>query len=350
MIKNIWLLPLLFFIFSSCASSSSGGVSANSDRMPSWVNDVYSFFDRDLFVAASGFGKDRAQAEANALSSLASFFGQSIEVERTAASLYQQAIVNGVMESWVDTAEMKTNIKTVSSIDNLIGAEIKEVWFDSKDTYYAAAVLEKAAVIRIYSQLLDANNNVISNLMRPAEQERNLLQSVMRLYFAETLAKVNELYRKIIWLLGGKTNDTVVGPLYYRTEAMKIISQNPISIRVSNDRNGRISLAFEKALAGFGFHTTQSGTRSRYALEVDIALSPVNLPDNRNVFSRIELSARLRDTNLNQILIPYSFNSREGHTTQADADNRCYAAAEKNINDVFKELLSDYLMQLRPKT
>jgi len=353
MIKNYFpvLLPFLLIIV-SCVSSNGAVVRTGS--MPSWVNDVYSAFNKDIFVAATGFGKDRAQAEANAFASLSSFFGQSVEVERAAAASYRQAIVDGVMDSWVDTAEMKTNIKTISSIDNLIGAEIKEVWYNSKDTYYAVAVLEKAEVIRIYSQLLDVNNNVIEKLVRTVEQDRHSLQSVMCLYFAETLAKVNEMYRQIIWILGGETNDVIAGPFYYRIEANRIISQNPVSIIVTDDRNGRISSEFSKAFANLGFQTVSvrsaSAARTRYILEAGIVLSPVSLPGNPNIFSRIELIASFKDANLNQIIIPYSFISREGHVTQYEADNRCFTVAERNISDMFASLLSDYLRQLRPKT
>ena len=111
--------------------------------------------------------------------------------------------------------------------------------------------------------------------------------------------------------------------------------------------------AFAKIFADFGFETSlvqpASAVKTRYALEVDVVLSPVNLANNANRFSRIEMSANLKDTKANQILIPYTFNSREGHTSQAEADNRCVIAAERNVNEVFSVLFSDYLTQLRPR-
>ena len=351
MLKSFILLLLpLVFAFSACVGTSAA---VKKGSMPSWVNDVYSAFDKTKYVAATGFGKDRAQAQANALASLTAFFGQTVEVEKHTASSYSQAVVNGAMESWIDTAQMRTSVRSTSTFENLMGAEIKEVWFDSKDTYYAAAVIEKAAGIKIYTELLNANNNVIANLMKEGAKDSNSLQSVMCLYFAETLARVNELYRHIIWLLDGKTNDVILGPAYYRTEAKKIINQIPVSIKISNDRNGRLFGAFAKIFADFGFETSSvpasSAVKTRYALEVDAALSPVNLANNANIFSRIEISANLKDTKTNQVLIPYTFNSREGHTSQAEADNRCVIAAERNINEVFSALFSDYLTQLRPR-
>ena len=350
--KIVLLLPPLVLMLSSCVSTGAGATAAKGG-MPVWVNDVYSAYGREKYVAATGFGKNRAAAEANALASLTAFFGQTVEVDKQAASFYRQAVVNGAMESWVDTAELKTGVKSTATYDNLLGAEIKEVWYDSKNTYYAAAVMEKAAVIRIYGELLEANNNVIANLMKEGAKDRNSLQSVMCLRFAETLARVNEFYRNIIWLLDGQTTDKILGPLYYRAEAVKIIGQIPVGIRISNDRNGRLFGAFAGIFADFGFETGSvppgSAAKMRYVLEVDIALSPVELPNNANVFSRIELSANLKDAKMNQILIPYNFNSREGHTSRAEADNRCFLAAERDINEVFRGFLSDYLSLLRPR-
>jgi len=347
MLKKFILL-LLPIVFVSCVSTSAA---VKRGSMPSWVNDVYSSFDKTKYVAATGFARDRAQAQANALAALTAYFGQTVEVEKQAVSSYSQAIMNGAMESWIDTAQLKTSVKSTSMFDNLMGAEIKEVWFDSKDTYYAAAVMEKAAGIRIYSEMLDANNNVIANLMKEGAKDINSLQSVMCLYFAETIAEVNQLYRHIIVLLGGETKDKILGPLYYRTEALKIIKANPINVKISNDRNGRIFSAFAKEAGVFGFETSQSASniKPRYELDVNIVLSPVSLPNNPNIFSRIELTAKLTDTKLNQVLIPYSFASREGHTSQSEADNRCILSAERNINENFSVLLDDYLKQLRPR-
>jgi hypothetical protein len=351
MLKRFILIIIsLILILCSCVSTSGSKVKKGS--MPAWVNDVYSGFDRTKFVAASGFGKDRAQAEANALAALTSFFGQTVEVEKQAASSYSQAVVNGVMDSWIDTAQMRTSVKSVSTFDNLPGAEIKEVWFDSKDTYYAAAVMDKARSIRIYNDLVQANQNIINNLVSMSSAEKNTMEGVIRFKFAAAVADINVSYRNILRLLDSNPPSGVTGD-QYRLEAQNIIKRIPVSIRITNDRNGRIFSALAKQFSALGFETVNvpaaSAAKSRYVMEVNSVLSPVNLPDNPNVFSRIELTANFKDTDNNQVLLPYSFISREGHTSQAEADNRCILAAERNINDTFAVLLSDYLMQLRPK-
>ncbi|MCL2720576.1 MAG: LPP20 family lipoprotein [Treponema sp.] len=349
MIKQFVLLTLLFLVLMfSCISSSSV-------QMPVWVNDVYSVYNRAHYIAATGFGSDRNAAEKNALAALTAFFGQTVQVDRMAASSYQQAVINGVMDGWIDTAEMRTNIRSFASMDNLIGVEIKEVWFDSKGTYYAVAAAEKNSIIRIYNELINANNNIINNLTDMTSGEKNSMEGVIRYRFAATVADINSSYRDIVVLLGGSISDSrSFDGDYYRLEAKNIIKTIPISIKILNDRNGRISSAFAKCFTDWGFETisipVSSASMTRYSLEVNVSLNPVVLPGNPNIFSRIELIAALSDNTHNRVLIPYSFISREGSISQTEADNRCITAAERDINEVFSVFLSDYLSQLLPNS
>jgi hypothetical protein len=49
------------------------------------------------------------------------------------------------------------------------------------------------------------------------------------------------------------------------------------------------------------------------------------------------------------VLVPFAFSSREGHTSQAEADNRAYAVAERKIKAEYAALLDGYLSGLLPK-
>ena len=338
MTKRWMILFAISILLFSCGSLVAGS------RAPGWILSVDSVFNRNQYVAATGFGNDRGTAEKNAMASLVSYFGQTLEVERTAVSQYEQAIVNGVMDSWIDTVEMRSNIRTTASMENLMGAEIREVWFDSRDTYYAVAVMEKESSIGIYTELIRANQNIINNLITMTPNEKNSLEGVIRYRFAATTADITAYYRNIVSLLGGTVSGAFVNGDQYRLEAMNITRTIPIGIRINNDRNGRIYGAFARCFASYGFDA--SSANSRYVLNVNVVISPVDLPANPNVFSRIEIDALLRDTGSGLVLLPYNFNSREGHTSMANAENRALSAAEQNISDNFNKILSDYLTSL----
>jgi hypothetical protein len=178
--------------------------------------------------------------------------------------------------------------------------------------------------------------------------DKNSLDGFARYQFAATIADVTFSYGNLLSHIGA--------PLFaqslkkgddYRLEAQNITKTLPVAIAVTNDKSGRIQGAFRKAFQEIGFRT--GGNNSRYVLTVDIVTSLADLPNQQNKFTRIEMTANLTDTSVNAVLLPYNFASREGHTTQSEADNRAYAAAERKINEEYAKILDNYLSQLLPK-
>jgi len=242
---------------------------------------------------------------------------------------------------------MQNTINITASMDTLIGAEVKEVWFDSRSTHYAVAVMEKARTAQIYNDLIKANQSIIANLIDMKDTEKNSLEGFSRYQFAAAVADINVAYGNVLRVIGSPVPAGLVKGDNYRLEAQNITKAIPVGIIVKNDKAGRIQGAFAKAFSDIGFRS--GGNNSRYVLNVDITISPVDYPNNTNKFARIELGANLTDTSVKSVLLPYNFNDREGHTTAAEAENRVYMAAERKINEEYKNILSDYLNQLLPK-
>jgi hypothetical protein len=349
----------LLVICAACASSpgSDSGASpaqaqtaaANAGRnKPAWVDSVDSVYNKAQYAAAVGHASDRAMAEQNALAALTAFFGQSIQVDQTITNTYQEAIRNGVTAGWTDSLDVQNTVRTSASIDTLIGAEIKEVWLDSRNnTYYAAAVMEKAKAVQTYTEMVLANQNIINNLVAMNQTEKNSLEGFSRYQFAATIADVNASYRNLLRLLDAPVPAGPANGNEYRLEAQNIVKTIPVAITVTNDRAGRVQGAFAKSLSELGFRS--GGGNSRYALRVEITVSPVDLPNNPNKFARMELSANLTDTSGGSVLLPYNFNNRDGHTSLSEAENRLYLTAERKIGEEYAKLLNGYLAQLLPK-
>jgi hypothetical protein len=319
----------------------------HSKSKPAWVENVDSIYDNSRYVAAVGNASTRDMAEKNALANLAAVFGQSIKADQTITNTYQEAVRNGVTSTWTDNISMQNTINTTASMDTLIGAEVKEVWYDSGSTHYAVAVMENARTAQIYTDMIKANQNMIANLVNMKDNEKNSLEGFSRYQFAAAVADINVAYGNVLQVIGAPVPAGVVKGDNYRLEAKNITKSIPIGIVVKNDKSGRIQGAFAKALSDAGFRS--GGNNSRYILDVDITISPVEYPNNTNKFARIELGANLTDTSVKSVLLPYNFNTREGHTTAAEAENRAYVAAERKISEEYKNILSDYLNQLLPK-
>jgi hypothetical protein len=133
----------------------------------------------------------------------------------------------------------------------------------------------------------------------------------------------------------------------YRIEAVNITKNIPISVRVDNDRSDRIRGAFASVVGGAGFRS--GGNNTRYVLNVTLALSEVQLPNQPNKFARYVVDANLTDTAEGTVLLPFTINGREGHNNLPEAENRAVAAAEREIKKEYGEILSKYLSTLLPK-
>jgi len=342
----------LVFIFAACASTppaQNGGAvnSTAANNAPLWVRDPYVKFDRQTYVAVVGSGNSRQAAEKDALGKLTAFFGQSIQVDEKVSTSYREAAAKGVTASWSERTSVDSVITTSAAMDSLIGAEIGDVWEERRNTY-AAAILHKAKAAEIYSNLLKSNLQIIDNLVNLHAAEKNTIDGFARYQFAATIADVNYSYGNLLTQLGYaefakglKKGDE------YRIEAQNITKTIPVGIMVANDKSGRLQSAFAKAFSDLGFRS--GGNNSRYILKADVTVSPVDLPANQNKFARIELSAVLNDTSTGSVLLPFSFNSREGHTTVSEAENRAYMAAEKKINEEYRAILAEYLSGLVPQ-
>ena len=339
--SKILFFPLFFLLF-SCVSSP------NNSGKPAWVDSVDSVFDRSQFVAAVGHAQEREMAKKNALANLAAFFGQAIQADQTIVNIYRESVRDGITSGWIDDIAMNNTIRTSVFMDNLIGAEIREVWHDTRNNvFYAAAVMERTRTIQLYTSAISANLEMIKNLTVMSQTERNSLEGFSRYQFAAATADINTTYVNLLNVLGVSASTGIRTGDEYRLKARSITRTIPVDIVVSNDREGRIQNAFAKVFTDLGFRT--GGNNSRYVLRVNVSLSRTEFPDNPYRFAQMELNANLIDTGTAEVLLPFSFNNREGHSTAAEAENRVFTSAERRIETEYMELLSSYLSRLLPK-
>ena len=331
--------------------SASSSVKVREGKEPAWVSTPDAVYDKNIFVTAVGYGIDRNQAEKDTLGRLVAVFGQSVQADLKTITSYSEAVFKGAVNVSENTV-VQNAIKTSAEMDSLIGAEIEDVWFDSKkNTYFAVAVLEKAKASSLYTDMIRSNERIIQDLIAMPLDEKQSLDGFSRYQLAATIADVNRVYANVLTIVGGpsgmgsgeiKKGDT------YRLEAMNITKSIPIEVRVTDNRFNRIKDAFASALAKQGFRS--GGTDSRYVLQVGVDFSSVEFPNQQNKFTRYTIDANLIDTRDASVLLPFNINGREGHISLSEAENRAVAAAEKKINDTYGTVLSDYLVRLLPNT
>lgn len=332
----------------SGAAISSTAKSNTARGRPAWVDSTDSVYPKNQYVAAVGTGNDLPSAQKNALANLISIFGQSIQVDQSISSLYQDAVKNGVITNWTQSNTVQDNITTASSLNTLVGAENKESWDDSRGTVYSIAVMEKAKTAQIYSDMIKANLGIINNLTSMTPAEQNTLEGYSRYQFAATMADINVSYENILKFIGAVPPAGVQRGDVYRLQAVEITKSIPIAVTVQGDRQARIQAAFTKALTELGFRS--GGTNSRYKVDAQLSLTEVQVQNSPYKWSRYVLNSNLVDTVPSPVvLVPYNINGREGHQTLSEAENRAVTSAERQIGDDFKGLIQDYLSRMLPK-
>jgi hypothetical protein len=340
-------IPFLSFLVLICACASSP---SSRSTEPSWVYDTGSVYPGDLYVAAVGYGPDRSSAEKNALGALISIFSQSVQGEIRTSQSYSEALSGSIIDIQ-EKSEIFNAVKTSFAMDALIGAEIKDGWFDGKETYYALAVMDKLQCGLLYSDLIESNRRIIQNLINVPEKERYTLDTFVRYNLAGTIADANTAFVNVLSVINPIPASLLRRELRpgndYRLEGKDICRNITMAVRVDNDPGGYIDAAFSAALTGAGFRLDAGNPR--YILKVTAAITDVDLPQNQNKFVRYAVDSRLIETANGQTLFPYTINGREGHVSRPEAENRAIRAVEEKIRGSYAEELAGYLSRLSSK-
>ncbi|MDR1178197.1 MAG: LPP20 family lipoprotein [Spirochaetaceae bacterium] len=336
-------------LFWSCAGTPDARPNQRLAE-PQWVSNPSSVYDEGRYVSALGFGGDRAQAEKNALGSLTAIFGQTVRGETRASYRYSEAVNGGILHEEEDR-EIENDVKTSFAMDTLIGAEIRDYWFDGVDTHYAVAVMEKLKCGMRYNDLVESNERVIRNLTGLPQDRRDTLDAYARYALAATIADANGVFVNVLSVLNPASAAafrlTLKRGEDYRLIQGEIARNIPIDVVVDQDRDDRVRAAFAGAFSAAGF-AAGSGN-SPYRMAVSLSLSPVDLPGNSNEFVRYIVSGKLIEVKTGNEVFPFTISGREGHLSLSEAENRAIRVIEQKIRDGFGAEFAAYLESLSAK-
>jgi len=332
------------------AAGSGKSGSAKNMKEPAWVSNPRAVYGENQFVSAVGYGEDRESAEKNALGALVAVFGQTVKGETTVSSRYSEAVRSGAMVVSEDS-DIDRAVKSSFDLETVVGAEIKDTWFDGNKTTYAVAVMDKMKATVLYAGLLESNENTITKLIAVPDEEKNTLDAYARYDLAATIGDTNGRFLNVLSVVNPPAAAAKRASIRkgdeLRLECLRIAQTIPIAVNVANDRDGRIKAAFSNVISTSGFKT--GGSDARYTLDGTLTLSEVVLNNNANKFVRYIVDAKLTDTKTGTVLLPYNAAGREGHSTVSEAENRAVRAAEQKIRDDYTKAFSGYLVQLSSK-
>jgi hypothetical protein len=259
----------------------------------------------------------------------------------SAVTRYSEAVANGAVNVSQGSA-IENAIKTSAAMDTLVGAEIDAVWYGG-GLHYAVALMDRVKTTALYTDMIGVNQKTIAELTNLPDAEKYTLGGIARFRLAGTVADVNQVYANVLAVIGSGTS--AAGNLRpgssYRLEAAEIAGGIPVAVQVRDDRDGRISAAFAKALNKAGFKSGEAA--SRYVLAATLTLAEDPAQNQRFSFANYLVDARLTDTRDGTVLLPFTVTGKEGHSNLAGAEARALMAAEKQIAESYGEALSEWL-------
>jgi hypothetical protein len=322
--------------------------STRGGQEPRWVIDPYAEYPRERYLAAVGFGPNRAEAEKKALAALTAIFGLSLQSDFSVVTAYSEAVSKGIVSS-SGTTNIRDVISTSTSLDTLVGAEIGNIWDDARGMVYSIAYLDKERAITAYGNMIHINLINIEKLTAMSAAEKNTLDGYARYRLAAIISGINAKYAEVIAQCGGPTAASLnlPGANAFNIEASNVIKNVTVIITVKGDSGNRIRDAFTKVLSAEGLRTR--GVSPPYTLEVNVEMSEVVYPNDKNKFCSITVSAELIENSTDSVLFPFNFSDRGGHLTYAQAQAVAIQKAEKLIGEKYPAAFKEYLAGLLPQ-
>ena len=336
--KNVVLFCALFLL---CAFGMFS-------KEPSWITMPSKEYPSSEYLTGLGYGQTEEQAEISAIESLASVFGQNITSSSTATR--RMAQVQGNVKTFTGSdAQFSQEIQRKVSIENLIGVRIAERYFDGK-RHHALAVMNKREASTMLGSTIINNNARIESLLKYDSDDEFSFSTYAQLDLARETAVVNDTLLKRLDVVdsqkAAELRPQCKSAASIKKRMAEIAKQIPIYIEIEGDSSGKqVKQAFAKMVSSSGFKTSDLANE-RYCITGTVSFSKREPKSGQTVQCVYTFDGRLRDTLLEENLLPISIQGREGSIDMDDAMLRAYRALEAKINTTVAPAFTNFLNSL----
>jgi hypothetical protein len=318
---------------------------------PPWVQNLEQAYPSREWVAVTGQGADRNQAESAAMNALARVFKTDVASLVSASQQFSQ-VVNTMAGkqsvSFDQSQNFAQEVSTASSVRGLIGVQT-DVYTAGDNTVYVNARMNRAECGRRYEAMIRENDRVIRHLLGTAKGLPANFDAYSALNYAYSLAVPTDNFQGIWEVLD--VSAVSQKPSYRSAEAIKALMQETaraivIAVAVEGDVNGRILRAFTQFFSGRGFRTTRSGAAT-YRFNADLSLEKVDLGRvQRYPAVRFILTVYAEDTNGIEVF-SYAGEGRGVDVSESEARQQALRKVEASISEEeFADGFDAYLSSL----
>ena len=336
---SIILFSILTLIFASCSSTPTKA------KVPAWVFYPKETYPDSDFLTYVGHGESRNEAELDALRGLSSIFEQNIESSSKATTRMDQAKKEGVVATNIDKGFSVEILKNVN-VENLIGVEVKEFWFDeSTYDWYAIAVLDKKQAKLLYKDMLIKNAEVIAKITNGIKDVYSI-QAYSSYDFAQEIARENKQHLDRLYVIDYHTAEALknyaVPESKFLERKKEIANHIPIYINIKGDVNNVCTSAFLDALKTQNFIGTEDSS-ARYSIEGTVNYKREDSRDGKTSKCNYDLQSTFLDKKTGKQMFPINIRGRQAHVNYDRAKDRAISDLIGRIEETFTENLETYV-------
>ncbi|TVQ26020.1 MAG: hypothetical protein EA383_06645 [Spirochaetaceae bacterium] len=281
MTKSVFIIGAVLGMLVGCATPGEQTTAAGG--YPEWFLNPSNVYPQERYMSAVGSGRDRRDAEQQALAALSQAFEVEIRVDETTRERYRELMTDsGTMtESEIDL----TQVRDVRSAQTLLNVQFGDAFMAPDNRVHIVAYLERMATGRLYVDLINRNEAQVSDYLAEANGSQDPLRRYAFLSAAEAVAANNEMLRDQLRIISqpmsatlpsGNSRSAIVSR---RTDAAESL---PVAIRVTGDAENRILPILRRAVAAERFPITDSA--AVLTVEGAFEIEPIDLnPDFESV-------------------------------------------------------------------
>ncbi len=313
---------------------------AKTETPPQWVVEPSSAYPDVRYIIGLGEGGTQKEAEAKAVESLAAIFNRSISSQTSASMSYSEG--KGEAEK---NKNLKQDVTVSTDVKELIGVEVKERWTAKDGTCYALAAMERQSGVSIYTEKAMACIGAIEGFLNTDESEKNTFSEYFR--YSSAVEKAAELqvysaYLSVLEPLGSRNGWNEYAPDVLRIKASKIAKNIVVAVVIEGEEALKLKPVFEKIFSRRGF-TLSKADGARYVMNVNLELEPPVEQSRGRIMIRYTLDAELKDSLLDETLLPFNLSGREIMFDQKAAKRKILKTLQEKTEDEFEASFAKYI-------
>lgn len=347
-LKKCFISAFLFSAALFCfAASSHKEEVIVSKTAPEWVDSPYTWLQKnsqlmnsDYFLAV-GSGSTLDSAQVNAVSQLASIFGQDVQSTTVSTKKMEQIVENDV-SVWADSSSLGQETSRTVAMNSLVCVEIVQMYKDSSGRFHALAAMDKELALRNYLQYILKNEEQIKKLISPVRKKSTYsMEDYACTKVSLDYAYANERYLKIVSVINFDTSEKTAASCTKISEIkalkLKVAQGIPVSVKVENDNDKDVLNIVAEFFTSQGFRIVTGD--NRYTFESSIKTEKNVTRDQSSVQCKYFFKGMLSDSKKNETLFATSLNGRQSSISYEEAYKKALISLSSGMNG---SVLSDF--------